>query len=65
MPEKGNIHFVNTVNIKNTVNTVNTANNKNNILIYLTLPMDYSLTAESTPQIDSENTRDEDVDETH
>ena len=62
--KKGNIFFVNTVNIENTVNTVNTANNKNNILMYLTLPMDRSLPVEFKPQIDFENTRDEDVDET-
>ena len=61
---KKEIYFVNTVSIENTVNTVNTANNKNNILIYLTLPMDPSLTVESTLQIDFENARGEDVDET-
>ena len=63
MRKKRNIYFVNTVNIENTANTVNTANNKNNMLIYLTLPIDRSLSAESTPQIDFENTRDEDVGE--
>ena len=63
MRKKGNIFFVNTVNIENSVNNVNTANSENNILIYLTLPMDRSLPAESTPQIDFENTRNEDVDE--
>ena len=50
--KKGNLYFV------------NTANNKNNILIHLTLAMDRSLPVESTPQIDFENTRDEDVAET-
>ena len=64
MGKKGNLYFVNTVNIENTVNTVNTANNKNNILIYLTLPMDNLLPVEFTPQLDFENTRHEDVDET-
>ena len=64
MRKKGNIYFVNTVSTENTVNTVNTANNKNNILIYLTLPMDPSLTVESTLQIDFENAPGEDVDET-
>ena len=61
MRKKGNTCFVNSVNIENTVNT---ASNKNNILIYITLPMDLSLPVESTPQIDFENTRDEDVGET-
>ena len=61
MRKKGNTCFVNSVNIENTVNT---ASNKNNILIYITLPMDRSLPVESTPQIDFENTRDEDVGET-
>ena len=61
MRKKGNIHFVNTVNIENTVNT---ANKKNSILIYLTLPIDRLLPVESTPQLDFENTRDEDIDET-
>ena len=64
MRKKGNIYFVNTVSTENTVNTVNTANNKNNILIYLTLPMDPSLTVESTLQKDFENARGEDVNET-
>ena len=61
MRKKGNIHFVNTVNIENTVNT---ANKKNSILIYLTLPIDRLLPVESTPQLDFENTRDEDIDQT-
>ena len=59
--KKGNIYFVNTVNIENTVKS---ACNKNDILIYLNLPMDHSLPVESTPQIDFENTWDEDVNET-
>ena len=45
MRRKGNIYFVNTVNIENNVNT---GNNKNNALIYLTIPMDCSLSIEST-----------------
>ena len=64
MRKKGNIYFVNSVNIESTVNTVNSANTKNHKLIYLTLPIDHSLPVESTPQIDIENTQNEDVDET-
>ena len=60
MRRKGNIYFVNTVNIENNVNT---GNNKNNVLIYLTIPMDCSLPVESTPLINFENTRDQDVDD--
>lgn len=58
MRRKGNIYFVNTVNIENNVNT---GNSKNNVLIYLTIPMDCSLSIESTSQINFENTRDQDV----
>ena len=60
MRRKGNIYFVNTVNIENNVNT---GNNKNNVLIYLTIPMDCSLSVESTPLINFENTRDQAVDD--
>ena len=63
MLKKRNIYFVNAVNIEKDVNTVNPANDKNNILIYLTLPVDRSLSVESLTQIEFENTRNEDVDE--